>query len=56
MKKITFVFIFFLIFSGILFAQDIPADSLYFGQTPPDDSVITFATGIVLIGTEGRPD
>lgn len=47
MKKITITSIFLLMLSGILFAQSIPADSLYLGQTPPGSTPKIFAPGII---------
>lgn len=47
MKKITITSIFFLMLSGILFAQSIPTDSLYLGQTPPGSTPVIFAPGII---------
>lgn len=56
MKRITFTSIFFLMLCGFVFAQSIPSDSLYFGQTPPGDSAITFAPGIVSIPNRDVPN
>lgn len=36
-------------------AQNIPQDSLYFGQTPPGDSAVVFAPGIVTITGRNVP-
>lgn len=38
---------FYLINSFTIFAQEIPADSIYFGFTPPGDSAIIFAPGVI---------
>ncbi|MGD1043877.1 MAG: putative Ig domain-containing protein [Bacteroidota bacterium] len=50
------VLMFLVISSLSVYAQNIPNDSLYFGQTPPGDSAIVFAPGIVSITgrTENR--
>lgn len=37
------------------FAQTIPVDSLYFGQTPPGDSAVVFAPGIVTLPNRNVP-
>lgn len=37
------------------FAQTIPADSLYLGQTPPGDSAVVFATGKVTLPNRNVP-
>ncbi|MCX6225161.1 MAG: putative Ig domain-containing protein, partial [Bacteroidia bacterium] len=37
------------------FAQTIPADSLYLGQTPPEDSAVVFAPGIVTVPNRNVP-
>jgi len=37
------------------FAQTIPADSLYLGQTPPGDSAVVFAPGVVSVPGRNVP-
>lgn len=55
MKK-NYLTIILVLFCASIFAQSIPADSLYFGQTPPGDSAITFAPGIVSIPNRDVPN
>lgn len=45
MKKLFILFLSIAITSTSLFAQEIPVDSLYLGQTPPTDTPVVFAPG-----------
>ncbi|MBK6963025.1 MAG: T9SS type A sorting domain-containing protein [Bacteroidales bacterium] len=47
MKKLIFTSIIFLLTGTMAFSQSIPADSLYLGQTPPDNMPLIFAPGII---------
>ncbi len=58
MKKIMrlLLVITMLVVSSIsLYAQAIPPDSLYFGQTPPGDTPVIFAPGIVSLPNRKEP-
>jgi Tol biopolymer transport system component len=45
--KIVILAIHFLLILNIGFSQPIPADNIYLGQTPPGDSAVIFAPGII---------
>ncbi len=49
MKKHIAIFV-LIIICKIGFTENIPADSLYFGLTPPGDSAIVFAPGVISLG------
>ncbi len=55
MKNSAFTFILLLLFTTSLFSQTIPPDSLYLGQTPPGDSAIIFAPGIISLPGRNEP-
>jgi hypothetical protein len=54
MKKLALLTLVWVTFMKVINGQDIPADSLYLGQTPPGNTPTIFAPGIISI--PGRKD
>ncbi len=54
-RTIQLLFIISIMVISSLYAQTIPTDSLYLGQTPPGDTPVIFAPGIVSLPNRNEP-
>ncbi|MCK9616682.1 MAG: putative Ig domain-containing protein [Lentimicrobiaceae bacterium] len=55
MKNLALALVVLFLFGNAVFSQSIPPDSLYFGQTPPGDSAIIFAPGLISLPGRNEP-